>query len=175
MSRAFVKEDEREAPAVPPSRAILPEGAVNYVTSRGLQLLQTEREELLAEQERLADDHDAERTRLNHEALGELAFRIASAQVIDLRSQPKDQVRFGATVRLRTIVGPRAGEERQFTLVGVDEADARQMISYYSPLARALWGKKVGETAAVDAEDGEEILEVVSIEYGNSETVIAGN
>ena len=43
MSRGFVKEDDQEeAPFIPP-RAPLPQGAINYVTPRGLHQLQQEK------------------------------------------------------------------------------------------------------------------------------------
>jgi len=46
MSRGFVKESDQEEPIVVPSRAVLPEGTMNYVTQNGYQQLQRELQEL---------------------------------------------------------------------------------------------------------------------------------
>src|SRR4051812_10815672 len=102
MSRAFVKEDERDAEAIAPARAPLPEGAVNYVTPRGLALLREEKAEL---ESALENEQDVARLDVLRAQLAELVFRFASARVVDLRENPPKQVRFGATVRLRTLHG----------------------------------------------------------------------
>src|SRR4051812_1592260 len=96
MSRAFVKEDEREDLSLAPSRASLPEGAVNYVTPRGLRLLRAEKQAL--EEELECEKDDAKQTVLRHR-MSELGFRVASARVIDLHENPPKEARFGATVR----------------------------------------------------------------------------
>ena len=46
MSRGFVKEGDQEETPIIPQRAALPVGATNYVTPAGMELLQTEREQL---------------------------------------------------------------------------------------------------------------------------------
>src|SRR5690606_1876965 len=96
----------------------------------------------------------------------DLDARLASAKVVDPRSQPHDEVRFGATVTLRTLQGERPGEERRLTLVGVDEASAAEgRVAFTAPIARAVLGKRVGDTAALRTAHGEEQLEVVAINY----------
>jgi len=53
------------------------------------------------------------------------------------------------------------GRRQSFRIVGEDEADpARGTLSYVSPLARALLGKGVGDTARVGGGD----VEIVAIE-----------
>lgn len=71
--------------------------------------------------------------------------RRASAEVVDL-ARPSLAVQFG-----RTVTFDRADGRRQtFRIVGEDEADAaRGSVSHVSPLARALLGKTVGDTATV--------------------------
>ncbi|MDD3293296.1 MAG: hypothetical protein PHG20_01250 [Geobacteraceae bacterium] len=131
MSRAFVKNDASDERILVPPRAPLPPGIVNYVTPRGMTLL---REELAAlEAERLearkgrenAND-DAELIRrlatLGHR-IAELGRRIDSARVVNPLGQPGDEVRFGATVTVRTISGRNPGRIRRMTIVGVDEAE----------------------------------------------------
>src|SRR4029077_20594879 len=67
--------------------------------------------------------------------------RRASAQVV-APPAGSDEVRFGSKV---TIVRDD-GREQMFRIVGEDEADvAMGSISYVSPLARALMGKRVGD------------------------------
>jgi transcription elongation factor GreB len=171
MSRAFAKEGDIEAPLVVPPRAPLPPGAPNYVTARGLELLRAELAEL--EAERIGVDADrsdeAERTRrLTYLAgrIGDLSARIASARVVDPRNQSQGEVRFGATVTLRTRAGERPGEERRVTIVGVDEAAAGEgRVAFTAPIVRAILGKRVGEAATLRTPRGEEVLEVVAIAY----------
>jgi transcription elongation factor GreB len=82
--------------------------------------------------------------------------------LVDPAGQPPDEVRFAARVTVRS----ERGEERQYRIVGVDEADAqRGAIAFVAPLARALLGKRVGDAALVRTPQREEELEVVSIAY----------
>jgi transcription elongation GreA/GreB family factor len=65
-------------------------------------------------------------------------------------------VHFGSTV---TIVR-NDGRRQTFRIVGEDEADpARGTLSHVSPLARALFGKELGDTAKV-AQSEAEIVEI---------------
>lgn len=170
VSKAFTKDDAWEAPVVPP-RAPLPPGVPNYVTPRGLALLRAELAELEAERQRTDPDRTDEgehrrRVAIAATRLSELSARIASSEVVDPRRQPRDTVRFGARVRLRTVSGRPPGEERCLEIVGVDEADPAQgKVAFTAPIARALLGCSVGETAALDTPRGEELLEILSIEY----------
>jgi transcription elongation factor GreB len=164
MSRAFVKEDEREHVPATPSRAPLPDGAVNYVTPRGLRLLRAEKEELEEEFEREKDEAKQAVLRMR---LAELVFRLSNARVIDLHAEPPQAVRFGATARMRPLNGPRAGEEWESTLVGVDEADAAtDCISFFSPVAQALVGKRAGDAVDVETDEGDVLsFEILSVRY----------
>ena len=170
MSKAFTKDDAPEAPLVVP-RAPLPPGVPNYVTKRGLGLLRAELSELEAERVRLAAVRDDDPERLRRVAvvagrMSELTARIASAQAVDPRAQPHDQVRFGATVTVCTHGGERDGEERRLTIVGVDEAEpAARRIAFLAPIARAILGLGVGDRATLRTAGGEETLEIVAIEY----------
>jgi transcription elongation factor GreB len=167
MSKAFTKDDAPDAPLVVPPRAPLPDGVPNYVTARGLTRLRAELAELEAERAAIAA-HDADETerarRLVRQAarLTELTARIGSAQLVDPRLQPHDEVRFGATVTLRR----EAEEERRYTIVGVDEAEpAAGRIAFLAPIARAMIGLRVGDTATFRTARGEETLEILAISY----------
>ena len=170
MSKAFTKDEAWEEPIIPP-RVPVPAGVPNYVTPRGLRLLRAELAELEAERHHLEADRSDEAEYRRRLAIvtgraGELAERIACAALVDPRLQPRDQVRFGASVTLRTASGERAGEERRLEIVGIDEADAAQgRVAFTAPIARAILGREVGETAALDTPRGRDLLEVVSIDY----------
>lgn len=166
VSKAFKGEDASEAPLVVPPRAPLPPGVDNYVTPSGLAALRGEHERLLVERAKLeASENEADRTRslaLAAARIAALEERLASAHLVDPSSQPQDEVRFGATVRVRA----GGGETRQYRIVGVDEADAAEgRIAFVAPLARALLGKQAGDTAVVRTPRGNEELGIVDLEY----------
>jgi transcription elongation factor GreB len=157
VSRAFTKEDDstRAAPVVVP-RAPLPAGVPNYVTPRGLRLLSDELE-LLRSRPVQQDEAEVRAVRV-----AELEARRASAVLVPAANQAQDEIRFGATVTVRS----ESGELRSFQIVGVDEADAAAgKIAFTAPLARALLGKRSGETALVRAPRGDEELEIVAVTY----------
>ncbi len=61
-------------------------------------------------------------------------------------------MRFGTTVEIEA----EDGQSRTWTIVGEDEADAASgTVSHVSPLARALFGKAVGESALVGGRNWE--------------------
>ncbi|WP_299700380.1 GreA/GreB family elongation factor [uncultured Pontibacter sp.] len=171
MSRAFVKEDDAgEAPIIPP-RAALPAGVPNYVRPHGLEKLRAELEEMEAERSSVEAnrENEADRTRqltILNGKLSALNGRIASARVIDPLEQSADEVRFGATVKLRTISGGKPGTIRRFTIVGVDEADVMQgLIGFVAPIAQAVTGAKVGQKLQLKLGRVEEEVEVMEIGY----------
>ena len=151
MSRAFVKETEdvEDLPDRPISD--LP----NDVTAEGFRRIE---EALAAAQAaqaaaQAAGDRDALATARRD--IRYWSARRATAAVIP---EPSDNsaVRIGHTV---TIV--REDERRQtFRIVGEDEADPAQgTISHASPLARALFGKGVGDAVVVAGGEAE-IVEI---------------
>lgn len=167
MSRAFLKNESADDPVVIPARAPLPPGVSNYVTPRGLTLLRAELIDLEAEHARVqtSETDETERTRqlaLLNGKIGALNQRIGSAHVVNPATQPPGEIRFGASVTLQ----PKAGDSRQLTLVGVDEADAAQgLIAFTAPIARAMQGKHVGDTVLLRTMKGEEAYQVVAISY----------
>ncbi len=165
MSRAFTKEDDSGGPVLIPPRAPLPPRATNYVTARGLALLHAERDELETERAALGDLADeAERKRalaVNTGRLADLGTRIASARLVRHDPAP-GAVRFGATVTLAT----GTGEERRFTIVGVDEAATDpSRVAFFAPIARAVTGRSVGDTVSLRTPRGEETLTVTGFRY----------
>ncbi|MHB1206436.1 MAG: GreA/GreB family elongation factor, partial [Rhodospirillaceae bacterium] len=75
----------------------------------------------------------------------------------------RDQVFFGATV---TYIDQHDAE-RTITIVGIDEADMDAgLVSWISPVAKALLKARVGDTVRVRTPAGEEEIEVLAIRYG---------
>lgn len=181
MSRAFVKEDDSgEAPIIPP-RAALPPGTPNYVTPHGLELLRSELQELEQQRSEASAKQEDETEQRRQQAIiqgkiSALNQRIATAKVIDPRNQPPEEVRFGATVQLRSHPARTdrkparpAAKDRTFTIVGVDEASiADGRVAFVAPIARAVLGASLGQTVNLRLGRTEEVLEVVSINYEGS-------
>ncbi len=165
MSRAFVKEDDLSHPgAEVPERSQSPHP--NYVTAEGFAELKRSLEALLAQRDAAKSASDAlaagESLRGIDRNLRYAKARVASAILVDPADQPFDEVAFGARVRVRD----PEGEERVFSIVGEDEADAEQgKASWVSPLARALRGAQVDDTVTWKRPTGDLMLEIVSIDY----------
>jgi transcription elongation factor GreB len=171
MSRAFTNEDADVGEVMIPPRAPLPPGAINYVTPFGLTLLEDERTALEA---RKADLSAGERQ--NHDRIRQLtiingqlrllADRLATARVIDPSTQPADEVRFGACVRVQFLDGPMAGKEQDIRIVGVDESGhTPERIAFTAPIARALTGAREGDDVELSPEHGKRSFRIVGISY----------
>jgi len=94
----------------------------------------------------------------------ELEEVTSAAEVIDPTTLTGDHVKFGAHVKL---VDEETEKESHYQIVGVYEADIKQaLLSVSSPLAKAMIGKKVGDTVSVPAPGGDRSYEIVSIRYG---------
>jgi len=79
----------------------------------------------------------------------ELKTKIALADVIDPSKISQDKVAFGAKVKVIDVAN---SEEKTFTLVGQDEADAKNgRISISSPVGRALLNKETGDVVTIKA------------------------
>ncbi len=156
MSVAFTKEGDLESTAADlPDRPISPHP--NLVTAAGLAALDAGLTEARAAYHaaQLAGDVQADRTAMAR-ATRDLRYftaRRASAQLMETAADP-DTVVFGGQVTFER----EDGRKQTFRIVGEDEADPAQgSVSYVSPLARALLGRGVGDTAMV-AGDEVEIL-----------------
>lgn len=168
MSRAFVKETDREELPLVPPRAHLPKGTPNYVTPYGLSNLKTEMQNLQANkaqvllQKTAEDDKRIELYVLN-EKIRMLQDRIGSAQVLDMVEENKTEVHFGARVKL---YNEDKKYSQTFKIVGVDEAKISEAkIAFISPLAKALSGKKNNESIAVQLPIGLQHFTILSISY----------
>lgn len=94
----------------------------------------------------------------------ELEEVIPAVEVIDPASLTGDHVKFGAHVRL---IDEETEKEATYQIVGAYEADIKfARLSVSSPLAKALIGKKVGDTISVPAPGGDRSYEILSIKFG---------
>ena len=88
---------------------------------------------------------------------------LSRAQVIDVSDTKSDVIRFGATV---VVVDEDTDDEKRYQIVGDYEADIeKNKISLSSPLAKALIGKEVGDTAEYVAPGGKKSFEILEIKY----------
>ena len=155
MSRGFVKEgDQEEVPMVLP-RAFLPKNVPNYVTEEGLKLLQ---EEMLAlKQERASAGSNYLHKNYIDAKINLLSERLNSAVLLDVKNRKGDAdvVSFGSYVKFN---------DKVVRIVGVDEADASKgLISFVSPIAKALIGKKKGDRVEVWLPKGVEMIEIQDV------------
>jgi transcription elongation factor GreA len=94
----------------------------------------------------------------------ELEEVTSAAEVIDPTLLSGDHVKFGAHIQL---VDEETEKEFAYQIVGVYEADIKQgLLSIQSPLAKALIGKKKGDTVSVPAPAGDRSYEILGIRYG---------
>ena len=94
----------------------------------------------------------------------DLEAKLSNLQIIDVTAiDAKGKIVFGSTVKL---LDEGSGEEFSYKIVGEDEADIKQgLISFTSPIARALIGKNEGDEISFSAPGGEKKYEVIEITY----------
>ncbi len=150
MSRGFIKEgDQEEIPRVPP-RAYLPDGVPNYVTKEGLEALKAELDDLEAERVKAGDNYIM--VNFIDASIKLLVDRINNAVEVDISKSNKDTVSFGAWV---------CYNGRVVRIVGVDEADVNKgLISFISPIAKMLIGKKAGDIIELKGSEKIKVEEV---------------
>jgi transcription elongation factor GreB len=182
MSKAFTKEtdespDEEEGQIV----SQLPPGVKNYITPVGYQRLKDELDQLWKVERPVlvqtitwaASNGDRsengdyiygkKRLREIDRRIRFLSKRLENAAVVDpVQRESCDQIFFGATVT----VCRQDGAEHTYSIVGVDEADAgRGLISWVSPLARALLKARADDVVMLHIPGGVEELVVVEVAY----------
>jgi transcription elongation factor GreB len=163
VSQAFVREPDGDLPEDWPE---LPLSAYpNYVTPRGLALLQERFQQNEARQAVLVDEQlDAKRQRSLLAREGRwLQARIASALLVKPQEAVPEKVVFACVILLRD----EDGKEYCYRIVGEDEADPEAgAISWVSPLARALQGCEVGDEVIWPRPAGDLRVQILRIESG---------
>ena len=94
----------------------------------------------------------------------EIEGKLSNAQVIDVTQIAESgKVIFGTTVELLNL---DSDESISYQIVGDDESDIKaNKISVYSPIARAMVGKEVGDVAVVTTPSGEVEYEICGIQH----------
>lgn len=148
-----------------------------FVTAEGLEEMKNELEYLkntrrpevinaLKEARALGDlsenaEYDAARSEqaIVESKIKELEVSIENAKVISEVS--KDKINVGSKVKLEYV---EDAEIEEYTIVGSKEADPfLNKISNESPIARAIMGKKTGETVTVDSPNGKYNVKILEI------------
>lgn len=170
-------QDEDEGGGLPP----LPPGTRNYITPAGharlreeaLHLLDRERPALVKVVAWAASNGDRSenadyiygkrRLREIDRRIRFLTRRLDLAEVVDPAArEATDRVYFGATVTLEDAAGATAC----YCIVGIDEADAgRGRLSWISPLARSLLGRREGEEIRVPVPGGVAVHTILDVAY----------
>lgn len=180
MSKAFTKESDADddEPALPVDVA---GGGKNYITPQGYARLRDELLSLIDEERPKVVDivhwaasngdrsengdylYGKKRLREIDRRIRLLTKRLEIAEVVDPSVHAgSEQVFFGATV---TYVDDE-GVQRTVTILGVDESDnARQQISWVSPVARTLLKAREGDEVVLQTPAGTRTLEILSVTY----------
>jgi transcription elongation GreA/GreB family factor len=148
LSRAFVKESDVDAINLP-DRPL--SAHPNFVTPEGLAATERALNRFNAAHTAAVDKDDKAAITSARRELRYWGARRASAQVIG-PSTDKSRVHFGATVTVRR----DDGRTQTFRIVGEDEAEpARGTLSHFSPLARSVLGRSVGEFVTILGHEAE--------------------
>jgi len=94
----------------------------------------------------------------------EIEGKLSNTQIIDVTAiDAKGRIVFGATVDLLDV---QSDQQSTYRIVGEDEADINQgLISFSSPIARAMMGKNEGDEVSFSAPGGEKQFEVIKVRY----------
>lgn len=94
--------------------------------------------------------------------IADLEDKLSRAQIIDPTTLSGDKIVFGATVTLLD----EDDKPVRYQIVGPAEADVKQgMISYNSPIGRALIGRQVGEEVEVSVPAGDKFYLIDKIAF----------
>lgn len=153
--------------------------SVQYFTPEGLKKLQDELSQMknverprisqqIAEAREKGDLSENAEYDAAKDAQGLLELRIskleeviASARILDNSKLDTSKVMVLTKVRIKNL---KTGQELTYTLVAENEADLKAgKISVTSPIGKGLLGKKIGETAQIEAPSGKMEFEVLEI------------
>ena len=88
---------------------------------------------------------------------------VGGVEIIDPSTLSGIHVKFGAHVKL---IDEETDKESTYQIVGVYEADIKAArLSISSPLAKALIGKKTGDTISVPAPGGDRSYEILEVKF----------
>ena len=110
-------------------------------------------------------DYDAakERQAFIESRISEIQGKLATAEIVDPKDISSETIVFGATVKLLDL---DLEKETTYQIVGVDEADIKEgRISIFSPLGRAMIGKKSGDVVEFHSPKGDKEYEVLDFKF----------
>ncbi len=91
-----------------------------------------------------------------------LRDRMDIAEIVDPEKIKSEVIVFGATVTLET----ENGTKKTYQIIGEDEIDTEgNKISWKSPIAKALLGKKVDDEVLVKKPKSDEYMTILKVEY----------
>ena len=100
---------------------------------------------------------------MNEAKVADLEDKLSRADIIDISKLSGDTVKFGATV---TLIDEDTEEEVRYQIVGDFEADVKNgRVSIGSPIARALIGKRAGDSVEVNTPRGAKSYEILKVAY----------
>jgi transcription elongation GreA/GreB family factor len=165
---------------VKPKVAMWEDESVQYFTRAGLDLKESELDELVnvkmrenakaigeaaahgdlsenAEYKFALEERDLLRARV-----AQLNREISMAKVLSRHDVPDDLVGIGQRIRLRPVAG---GEPVVISVMGTGDTDLQEKVySYQTPLAGELLGKRVGDSAKITLDDQETEFQIEHIE-----------
>ena len=93
-----------------------------------------------------------------------LSSLLGDVEIVDPVTLTGEKVCFGATV----VIAEDGGKTKKWQIVGEGESDtAKGTISWKSPMARALLGKRVGDVVTVERPAGEIDVEIVELWFAD--------
>ena len=178
MSKAFVRDDG-EAPDDEPELPAVAPGGKNYISPAGFarlkaelkQRVEVERPEVvktvawaasLGDRSENADYiYGKRRLREIDRRVRFLIKRLESAEIVRSAGRDTDQIFFGAKVTFRT-----RHSTREIQILGIDEVDPKHgVVSWISPVAKALLKARAGDSVTLRTPAGEETIEILEVSY----------
>ena len=95
--------------------------------------------------------------------INQIKGELSRAQIIDMANVPKDEVAFGATVKVLDL---DFNDEEEMTLVGAGDEDydaGKYLIT--SPIGQGLLGCKIDDVVAIDVPAGTMRFKILEIRY----------
>lgn len=94
----------------------------------------------------------------------QIEAKLSNTQIVDVTTiDAKGKIVFGSTVDLLDV---ELDKQSTYKIVGEDEADINQgLISFSSPIARAMIGRNEGDDISFSAPGGEKHYEVIKVKY----------
>ena len=95
--------------------------------------------------------------------VADLEDKLSRAEIIDISKLSGDTVMFGAQV---TLIDEETDGKTSYQIVGEFEADVKKgKISVSSPIARAIIGKKMGDSVEVNTPGGGKSYEIAKVTW----------